>query len=448
MKTFIRLSLFLWLILTLTFQAKAQSVKILPDKIGIGIENPERVLHILGDGGVSDDVIVESIGNANSSALIFRKSNGTIQNPTSPQSDDFLGLVSFRGYNGTDYITGAQIEARAEGDFSTSTNTYLRIGTRYEGTYATRLLIEANGNTGIGTGSPLARLDVRGDIYFANNALVSNAENGDFEGTNVDHIWHDDRPGENTWHFVSDGPYKSAGNGKIRAGDLHVVPTKDVTLAQEGGVLVGLTTGLNLAIDVNEIQARNNGNVSTLSLNQAGGTVTIGEFSGGTTRVGINTNTPQSALHVNGKLTVTGSDFAERFPVTTTNSREEEAIQGMLLVIDENHAGALTPCTAAYDKKVAGIVSGAGGVNTGLVMGEPNTLADGDTPVAISGRVYCYADASYGKIKVGDLLTTSPTEGHAMKAKRFRKSQGAIIGKAMTTLEDGKGLILVLINPQ
>lgn len=149
---------------------------------------------------------------------------------------------------------------------------------------------------------------------------------------------------------------------------------------------------------------------------------------------------------VDGKLTVTGSDFAERFNINS--EMDIVNLEGMLLVIDEEHEGQLTLCSEAYDKKVAGIVSGAGGVETGVLMGAPNTLADGDIPVAVSGRVYCYADATYGKIEIGDLLTTSPTEGHAMKAKRFKKSQGAVIGKAMTALKDGKGLVLVFINPQ
>lgn len=149
------------------------------------------------------------------------------------------------------------------------------------------------------------------------------------------------------------------------------------------------------------------------------------------------------------KLTIVGSDFAERFNITDTKAIDSESLKGMLVVIDEYNPGQLTPCTIPYDKKVAGIVSGAGGVNTGMVMGEPNTLADGDVPVAMSGRVYCWADATYGAIEVGDLLTTSPTEGHAMKAKNSKKLQNAVVGKAMTSLGKGKkGLVLVLVNLQ
>lgn len=102
----------------------------------------------------------------------------------------------------------------------------------------------------------------------------------------------------------------------------------------------------------------------------------------------------------------------------------------------------------AYDKTVAGIVSGAGDVQPGMLMGQAGTLASGQHPVALTGRVYCRVDAQYGAIQPGDLLTTSPTAGHAMKATDSGKAQGAILGKAMTSLETGMGLVLVLVSLQ
>jgi hypothetical protein len=66
----------------------------------------------------------------------------------------------------------------------------------------------------------------------------------------------------------------------------------------------------------------------------------------------------------------------------------------------------------------------------------------------LTGRVYCWANASYGPIEPGDLLTTSDTPGHAMKVTDHAKAQGAIIGKAMTELKQGKGLVLVLVTLQ
>ena len=73
---------------------------------------------------------------------------------------------------------------------------------------------------------------------------------------------------------------------------------------------------------------------------------------------------------------------------------------------------------------------------------------DGKHPVAMTGRVWCYVDASFGEVKPGDRLTTSSTPGHAMKADDAARAPGAVIGKAMSGLKDGKGLVLVLVNLQ
>ena len=81
-------------------------------------------------------------------------------------------------------------------------------------------------------------------------------------------------------------------------------------------------------------------------------------------------------------------------------------------------------------------------------MGQPGTLADGEHLVALAGRVYCWVDASYGAIEPGDLLTTSDTPGHAMKVTDHAQAQGAILGKAMSSLEGGRGLVLVLVSLQ
>ncbi|MCI0674373.1 MAG: hypothetical protein L0Y42_01200, partial [Phycisphaerales bacterium] len=121
---------------------------------------------------------------------------------------------------------------------------------------------------------------------------------------------------------------------------------------------------------------------------------------------------------------------------------------GMVVGIDPDHPGDLIVCAKAYDRRVAGIISGAGGVKPGMLMGQKGTSADGKFPVALSGRVYCWCDATTGPIRAGDLLTSSATAGHAMKVVDHAAAQGAIIGKAMTSLDEGTGLVLVLVNLQ
>ena len=62
--------------------------------------------------------------------------------------------------------------------------------------------------------------------------------------------------------------------------------------------------------------------------------------------------------------------------------------------------------------------------------------------------MHCKVDARYGSVAVGDLLTTSATPGHAMKADDPLKAFGTVIGKALRPLERGQGLIPILIALQ
>jgi hypothetical protein len=55
-------------------------------------------------------------------------------------------------------------------------------------------------------------------------------------------------------------------------------------------------------------------------------------------------------------------------------------------------------------------------------------------------------DASYGAIRAGDLLTTSPNPGYAMKVTDKAQATGAIIGKALGDLESGTGTIPVMVT--
>ena len=120
----------------------------------------------------------------------------------------------------------------------------------------------------------------------------------------------------------------------------------------------------------------------------------------------------------------------------------------MVVAIDAKHPGKLRVSDRAYDRTVAGIVSGANGINAGLTLGQQDSIADGTHPVALTGRVYARADISGGRIEPGDMLTTSDNRGHLMKVTDFPRAQGAILGKAMTALTEDTGMVLVLVNLQ
>ena len=116
-------------------------------------------------------------------------------------------------------------------------------------------------------------------------------------------------------------------------------------------------------------------------------------------------------------------------------------------MIDDEQPGQLKLSSAAYDTRVAGIVSGANGIQPGLSLHQQGAM-EGTQEVALTGRVYVKADATGGPINPGDLLTTSGTPGHAMKVRDHDRSQGAILGKAMSGLKEGKGMVLVLVTLQ
>jgi hypothetical protein len=139
-----------------------------------------------------------------------------------------------------------------------------------------------------------------------------------------------------------------------------------------------------------------------------------------------------------------GADLAEPFTITSGNN---DVPQGAVVVIDEQNPGHLKVSDQPYDTRVAGVVSGANGINPGIQM-QQQGLLEGGKNVALTGRVYVQADVSNGTIKPGDLLTTSTTPGYAMKVTDHTKAQGAILGKAMTGLNGDKGMVLVLVTLQ
>jgi hypothetical protein len=171
--------------------------------------------------------------------------------------------------------------------------------------------------------------------------------------------------------------------------------------------------------------------------------------SGGPTSVSLSWDWTGSVWVSNNLSTATltirgGSDLAEPFKLSSGN---ENVLQGSVMVIDGENAGQLKVSTEAYDTRVAGVISGANGIHPGIQM-QQQGLLEGGKNVALTGRVYVLADAGNGAIQPGDLLTTSDTPGHAMKVSDHAKAQGAILGKAMSGLKEGRGMVLVLVTLQ
>ena len=149
----------------------------------------------------------------------------------------------------------------------------------------------------------------------------------------------------------------------------------------------------------------------------------------------------QGDVEVTGDIRLLNADYAEDFDVIDDVSLDA----GTVVVLTEN--GAVHQCGRGYDKRAAGVVSGAGAFRPAIVL-DRQASSKNRVPVALMGKVYRKVDATYGAIEVGDLLTTSPTPGHAMKASDPSLTFGAVIGKALRSLCNGNGLIPVLVALQ
>ncbi len=174
-------------------------------------------------------------------------------------------------------------------------------------------------------------------------------------------------------------------------------------------------------------------------------------------------------VYARGSFRPSAMDLAEYFPVS-------EAVEpGDLLVIDAEGNGELKRSETAGDTAVVGIVSTVPGVLLGhgfdrILEADAELAAryelarrtgDADTAeltwqaliqrfeeshaaVAMTGTVPLKVDAAFGAIRPGDLLVSSPTPGHAMRAHEPRP--GTIIGKALGALESGTGTIRVVVT--
>jgi hypothetical protein len=129
------------------------------------------------------------------------------------------------------------------------------------------------------------------------------------------------------------------------------------------------------------------------------------------------------------------ADFAEVLP--TTNDPEP----GDVLVIDPE--GQLVPSNAPYQTAVVGVYS----TRPMYLGGSENLGRDDYAPLAIVGIVPVKASAENGPIVAGDLLVTSDTPGHAMKASTD-PAVGTVIGKALEPLSEDTGVIQMLVTLQ
>jgi hypothetical protein len=194
---------------------------------------------------------------------------------------------------------------------------------------------------------------------------------------------------------------------------------------------------VNAGETVNTQHVSAQGNISAL------GNVNAGAHVSAQGNISAQNNVNAKNMNVEEDIFIANSDCAEEFDVE--DSSPGEPLPGSVMVIGDE--GSVRLSTSAYDKRVAGVISGAGTFKPGIILDRQNS--DSSRPaVALMGKVFCKVDTTNGPIEVGDLLTTSSTLGHAMKAADPFKAFGAVLGKALRPLKEGQGLIPVLVALQ
>jgi hypothetical protein len=393
--------------------------------VGVGTTTPQYKLDIL-TSSASDGLRV--IGNAGAPANVFLAAAGA-------------GSASARNWvliaNGTQWGSFEIKESLANG-------TDPRDGT-------TRLLIDNNGNVGIGTTTPvstskltisnLATTSANGAAYtlgsysMARDTVQAGVVNtGLVVGSVAESYLAGNGTEQNAYGIRADtgiccgsqGTVSNAYGLRSRVMNLGTAPSQ-------------ITTGYGLYVD--DVQAVNGYAIYSAGLDDAnflGGTLTIAPAGSTTT---------QTRLTVNGSINVTGNINAKYQDVAEWVSAEEHLAPGTVVTLDLDHENRVVASRVAYDTSVAGVVS----AQPGIVLGEGG--ADKAT-VATTGRVKVRVDATKSPIKIGDLLVTSDTPGFAMKSEpmvlngRSFHQPGTVIGKALQPLQSGTGEILVLLSLQ
>jgi hypothetical protein len=142
---------------------------------------------------------------------------------------------------------------------------------------------------------------------------------------------------------------------------------------------------------------------------------------------------------VTGDLRLLGADYAEDFALADPDDGEP----GTVMVLEDDQS--VRSCSRAYDPRVAGVVSGAGSFRPAIIL-DSRPGAGARAPLALMGKAFCKVDASYGPVGIGDLLTTSATPGHAMRVDSSAEASGAVLGKALQPLAEGRGLVPFIVS--